>query len=63
MINMVEGKKEKIEEKIPEERLNKQELVLLINTVSQVKVQVNQSQKYVMLINKMSRMIDEIGGK
>lgn len=60
---MVEGKKEKIEEKIPEERLNKQELVLLINTVSQVKVQVNQSQKYVMLINKMSRMIDEIGGK
>lgn len=40
-------------------KLTKEELTLLINVLAQVSVPVAQSQQYIDLINKMSKMIDE----
>ncbi len=41
-------------------KLTEQELQALINVVSQVNVPVEQSPPFVELINKMSKMIDEL---
>lgn len=42
------------------ERLTNTELQLLINIVSQVSVPVIQAPQYISLVNKMSKMLDEI---
>ena len=39
--------------------LTREEILLLINVVSQISVPVNKSQRYIQLINKMSKMADE----
>lgn len=41
-------------------QLTEQELQTLINLVAQAQVQVAQAQPFIELINKMSKMIDEL---
>ena len=44
-------------------KLTKEELQNLINVVGQVSVPVNQSPVLIALINKMSKMLDELNGR
>lgn len=45
---------------IQEERLTQEELQTLINVVAQVSVPVSQATPLIGLINKMSRMVDQL---
>lgn len=50
--------KKKVE--VERTKLNKEEWLTLIQVVSKINVPVDQSQRFVMLINKMSKIIDEM---